>query len=74
MITKKYKEKFHRNAVENRNNWVREKVKLYDNYQEQVLVELKRRMNTLMPDDLNLEFNNRQKVLDEYLECIISHN
>ena len=72
--TKKYKEKFHRNAVENRNNWVREKVKLYDNYQEQVLVELKRRMNTLMPDDLNLEFNNRQKVLDEYLECIISHN
>ena len=27
-----------------------------------------------MPDNLNSEFENRKKVLDEYLDCIISHN
>ncbi len=72
--TKKHKDKFYRNAVENRNNWVNEKIKIYSNYEEQVLVELKNRMNILMPNDLSLEFSNREKVLDEYLECIICHH
>ena len=72
--TKKYKEKFHKNAVDNRNTWVNDKIRLYSNYEEQVLVELKKRMTTLIPDDLNLEFSNRGKVLNDYLEAIISHN
>ena len=72
--TKKYKEKFYKNAVENRNTWVNEHIRGYSNYEEQVLSELKRRMTTLMPDDLNEEFDNRSKVLDDYLEAIICHN
>lgn len=72
--TKKYKDKFHKNAVENRNAWVNEKIKLYEKYQDQVLTELRKRKDILMPDNLNSEFENRKKVLDEYLDCIISHN
>lgn len=72
--TKKYKEKFYKNAVDNRNTWVNDRIRGYSNYEEQVLVELKKRMTTLMPDDLNIEFENRGKVLDDYLEAIICHN
>lgn len=72
--TKKYKEKFYKNAVDNRNTWINERIRGYSNYEEQVLTELRKRMSTLMPDDLNEEFNKRGKVLDDYLEAIISHN
>lgn len=72
--TKKYKDKFHKNAVENRNTWINDHIRVYSNYEEQVLTELKKRMSTLMPDNLNDEFVTRGKVLDDYLEAIISHN
>ena len=72
--TKKYKDKFYKNAVENRNTWINDHIRVYSNYEEQVLTELKKRMSTLMPDNLNDEFVTRGKVLDDYLEAIISHN
>ena len=72
--TKKHKEKFHKNAVENRNTWVNDRIRGYSNYEEQVLTDLKKRMTTLMPNNLNVEFENRSKVLDDYLEAIICHN
>ena len=66
--TKALKKKFHKEAVEGRNAYIKEKLELYEEYKRTVLVELENRSNVLLPLNKNESYNERKETLGKLQE------
>ena len=72
--TKALKKKFHKEAVEGRNAYVREKIDIYEEYKKKVLVELENRCNVLLPLNKNTNFEERNERLKKLQDLLIYTN
>ena len=72
--TKALKKKFHKEAVEGRNAYVKEKIDLYEEYKRRLLVELENRTNILLPSNKTDNYNERKEKLRVIRELLIFKN
>ena len=72
--TKALKKKFHKEAVEGRNAYIKEKLELYEEYKRTVLVELENRSNVLLPLNKNESYNERKEKLGKLQELLMYKN
>lgn len=72
--TKALKKKFHKEAVEGRNAYVREKIDIYEDYKKKVLVELENRCNVLLPLNKNANYEERKEKLKKLQDLLIYTN
>ena len=72
--TKALKKKFHKEAVEGRNAYIKEKLELYEEYKRTVLVELENRSNVLLPLNKNESYNERKETLGKLQELLMYKN
>ena len=63
--TKKMKEKFHKSAVKERNEYVEEQIKKFNKYQVEVYRLLKLRVNSLLPNDKSNHFDSLKKNIEK---------
>ena len=72
--TKALKHKFHKEAVEGRNAYVKEKIDLYEEYKRILLVELENRVNVLLPLNKNDNYYERKNQLNKLQELLLYKN
>lgn len=77
--TKRIKEKFHKEAVTNRNNYINKENVKFDNYKIQIENEMVKRVKRLIPLDKTDEYNKEENHVNELFElvklkCNISDN
>lgn len=72
--TKKMKEKFHKNAVKERNEYVEEQIKKFDKYQVEVYRLLKLRVNSLLPSDKSNHYDSLKKNIEKEKQIIVFNN
>ena len=72
--TKALKQKFHREAVEGRNAYVKEKTDLYEEYKRILLVELENRVNVLLPLNKNDNYDERKNQINKLQELLLFKN
>ena len=72
--TKALKQKFHKEAVEGRNAFVKEKISLYEEYKKILLVELENRTNIILPLNKNSNYEERKEKLKNIRELLIYKN
>ena len=63
--TKKMKEKFHKSAVKERNEYVEEQIKKFNKYQVEVYRLLKLRVNSLLPSDKSNHYDSLKKNIEK---------
>ena len=68
--TKRTKEKFHDNAVLERNNYVQKQRTIFDQYRIECENEMKKRVKQLMPEDKSDQYEKGIKEVDEYLYLV----
>lgn len=72
--TKKLREKFHRNAVNERNKYVDKQKNLFNYYSRRVYLELDKRVKKLLPDN-NIEmFDEMNTTIDKYENLVVETN
>lgn len=72
--TKKMKEKFHKSAVKERNEYVEEQIKKFDKYQVEVYRLLKSRVNSLLPSDKSNHYDSLKKNIEKEKQVIVFNN
>ena len=72
--TKKMKDKFHKTAVKERNEYVEEQKKKFDKYQVEVYKLLKARVNALLPKDKSNHYDLLKKNIEKEKQVIIFNN
>lgn len=72
--TKKMKEKFHKSAVKERNEYVEEQIKKFDKYQVEVYRLLKSRVNSLLPSDKSNHYDSLKKNIEKEKQIIVFNN
>lgn len=72
--TKKMKEKFHKSAVKERNEYVEEQIKKFDKYQVEVYRLLKLRVNSLLPSDKSKHYDSLKKNIEKEKQIIVFNN
>lgn len=72
--TKKLRQKFHKNAVIERNKYVEKQRKIFNNYSKRVYFELDGRVNRLLPIDNEKMFEEMYKTIDNYEDLVIGIN
>ena len=72
--TKKMKEKFHKSAVKERNEYVEEQIKRFNKYQVEVYRLLKLRVNSLLPNDKSNHFDSLKKNIEKEKQIIVFNN
>lgn len=72
--TKKMKEKFHKSAVKERNEYVEEQIKKFDKYQVEVYRLLKLRVNSLLPSDKSNHYDSLKKNIEKEKQVIVFNN
>lgn len=72
--TKKMKEKFHKSAVKERNEYVEEQIKKFDKYQVEVYRLLKLRVNSLLPSDKSNHYASLKKNIEKEKQIIVFNN
>lgn len=72
--TKKMKEKFHKSAVKERNEYVEEQIKKFDKYQVEVYRLLKLRVNSLLPSDKSNHYDSLKKKIEKEKQIIVFNN
>ena len=68
--TKRVKEKFHKEAVNNRNSYVNRQLNIFSNYKVQLENEMVKRVKDLMPKDKSLEYEEYKKRVNSLLELV----
>lgn len=68
--TKRVKEKFHKEAVNNRNNYVNKQLNIFSNYKVQLENEMVKRVKDLIPKDKSLEYEEYKKRVNSLLELV----
>ena len=72
--TKKMKEKFHKSAVKERNEYIEEQIKKFDKYQVEVYRLLKLRVNSLLPSDKSNHYDSLKKNIEKEKQIIVFNN
>lgn len=72
--TKKMKEKFHKSAVKERNEYVEEQIKKFNKYQVEVYRLLKLRVNKLLPSDKSNHYDSLKKNIEKEKQVIVFNN
>lgn len=72
--TKKMKEKFHKSAVKERNEYVEDQIKKFDKYQVEVYKLLKLRVNGLLPSDKSNHYDSLKKNIEKEKQVIVFNN
>lgn len=72
--TKKMKEKFHKSAVKERNEYVEEQIKKFNKYQVEVYRLIKLRVNKLLPNDKSNHFDSLKKNIEKEKQVIVFNN
>lgn len=72
--TKKLKDKFHKNAVNERNKYVEKQKKLFDIYNKKVYYELNDRVEKMYPINNENMFIEMNKTIDRYENYVIESN
>lgn len=72
--TKKMKEKFHKNAVKERNEYVEEQIEKFNKYQIDVYKLLKRRVDSLLPSDKSSHYDGLKKNIEKEKQVIVFNN
>ena len=72
--TKKLRDKFHRNAVNERNKYVQKQKSLFNYYSKRVYYELNERVNRLMPNDSSSHFEELDKKIEKHEKLVIDMN
>mgnify|MGYP007023648974 CR=1 FL=1 len=72
--TKKMKEKFHKSAVKERNEYVEEQIKKFNKYQVEVYRLLKLRVNSLLPSDKSNHYDSLKKNIEKEKQIIVFNN
>lgn len=72
--TKKLRDKFHKNAVNERNKYVEKQKKLFNYYSRRVYFELDGRVNRLLPTNNDSMFEEMSKTIDKYENLVIEIN
>ncbi len=72
--TKKMKEKFHRDAIKERNAYVNKELDKFSKYQKDVYNLIKNKVNEIYPTDNTFEYDKYRKVLSNYKTVIIFNN
>ena len=72
--TKKLRDKFHRNAVNERNKYVQKQKSLFNYYSKGVYYELNERVNRLMPNDSSSYFEELDKKIEKHEKLVIDMN
>ena len=72
--TKKLREKFHRNAVSERNKYIDKQIHLFNYFSRRVYLELDSRMSKLMPINNEEMFNEMSSTIDKYEKLVIEIN
>lgn len=68
--TKRMKENFHKNAVIQRNNYVKQQQDIFNIYNKQVYKEMKRRVDKYLPNNKNTFYDEEKKKLLEVKDLI----
>ena len=68
--TKKMKEKFHRNAVKERNAYIEKELTKFKEYQKSTYQELNSYVQANMPEDKDNQYNEEQQNLEELLKIL----
>lgn len=68
--TKKMKEKFHRNAVKERNAYIEKELIKFKEYQKSTYQKLNSYVQANMPEDKNNQYNEEQQNLEEMLKIL----
>ena len=68
--TKRTKDKFHRNAVEQRNNYINKEQAIFNKYKITIENELLDRYKALMPTDKSLEYNEKLEEVSNLLDVV----
>ena len=68
--TKRLKEKFHKEAVNNRNNYVNRQLNIFSNYKVQLENEMVKRVKDLIPKDKSSEYEEYKKRVNSLLELV----
>ena len=68
--TKRVKEKFHKEAVNNRNNYVNKQLNIFSNYKVQLENEMVKRVKDLIPKDKSSEYEEYKKRVNSLLELV----
>ncbi len=68
--TKAMKEKFHKDAIKSRNEYVNLQLQKFQNYQLEIYKMLQSRVNSLIPSDNNEQYENDKKILSQLESCI----
>lgn len=72
--TKKLRDKFHRNAVNERNKYIEKQKRLFNYYSKKVYYELNERVNRLMPSDNSSLFDEMNKKIERHEKLVIDSN
>ncbi len=72
--TKKMKEKFHRDAIKERNAYVYKELDKFSKYQKNIYNLIKDKVNEIYPVDNTFEYDKYRKVLSNYKNTIIFNN
>lgn len=72
--TKKMKEKFHKTAVKERNEYVEEQIKKFNKYQVEVYKLLNLRVNSLLPSDKSNHYDSLKKNIEKEKQVIVFNN
>lgn len=72
--TKKLREKFHRNAVNERNKYVDKQLKSFGYYSRRVYLELDSRLEKIMPINNDAMFEEMDKTINKYENLVIEIN
>jgi len=69
--TKAIKEKYHKKAIDDRNNYVNRQIIIFKDYANQIYNEMQRRFNTLMPQDKSKEFKQNKEELNKLEQLLM---
>lgn len=69
--TKRTKDKFYRNAVQERNSYIQKQQVLFQHYLVDIENEMVQRVKQLSPQDKTEEYNKSQKEVDQLLDLVI---
>ena len=72
--TKKMKEKFHRDAIKERNAYINKEIDKFTRYQKDIYKLIKKKVNEIYPKDNTLEYDKYREKLSNYKKTIIFNN
>lgn len=68
--TKRYKEKFHLKAVNDRNSYIKREKEIFEQYLNDIKIEITERVKKLMPSDNEVKYKNDKSEINQLLNLV----